>query len=178
MKKIILLICCILILSSLVNACSCISWEGTEKAYEQSATIFSGKVIDIDEPPGITSSADFVRITFEVYDVWKGEKVNEIEVYTAIDFASCGYDFELNKEYLVYTYESEGKLFTDVCNYPKLLSSEEAKEEVNELIQIANPVSIDNNNSIWKNSNLLVYAILFIIVFVFVKKLCVKAKEK
>ena len=171
MKKLILIIACLLILPSLVNACSCIPWEGTDQAYEQAATVFSGKVIGIDRPAIMITTADEVKYTFEVYNVWKGVNKDQIEVYSALDSVSCGYEFKLDEEYLVYTYESEGKLISGLCNYPKLLS--EAGNEINELSQLTNvenPPMVDN--SIWKNSNLLIYAIVFILVLVFVKKLC------
>jgi len=172
MKKLILVIACLLILPSIVNACSCIAWQGTDKAYDQAAYVFSGKVIDIARPVVMVSTADEVKYTFEVYNVWKGENKAQIEVYSALDSVSCGYEFKLDEEYLVYTYESENKLLTGICNYPKLLS--EATDEVNELNEISTP-SDDvpkENNSIWKNSNLVIYAIVFILALVFVKKLC------
>src|SRR3989344_8595355 len=103
MKKLILIIICLLIIPSLVSACSCIAWQGTDQAYEKATSVFSGKVIDIERPAVMVSTADEdeVKITFETYDVWKGENKAQIEVHSALDSVSCGYVFKLDEEYLI-----------------------------------------------------------------------------
>ena len=176
MKKLLLLLVGIVILSSLVNACECTGSVPTKDAYDMATSVFLGKVVDIDKSAIMLGNAGEVKYTFDVLNVWKGENANLIEVYSGFDSASCGYEFKLDEEYLVYTYESEGKLLTSICENTRLLS--EASDEVNELNKLAEYRSIDNNSPGWKNSNLVIYAIIFILALVFVKKLCIKDKEK
>ena len=87
MKKIILLTLIIinlfLVNNALVNACSCISPALPKESLEKSTAVFAGKIIDVDVPRGIViSTADPVKVTFEVSKVWKGSDYKTLVVTT------------------------------------------------------------------------------------------------
>jgi hypothetical protein len=44
-----------------------------------------------------------VYVTFEVYRVWKGDIGKKVSIHTAMSGASCGFDFNKNQDYLVYS---------------------------------------------------------------------------
>jgi|GEM_PF-1872231 len=106
-------------------ACSCAAPPSVHEAVQQSAAVFSGKVISIQEKQGlIFSSADPVTVTLSVKRIWKGEPAQESRVLTALSEASCGYGFQPNKDYLVYAgQDDEGRLVTTLCSRTKPLSA-------------------------------------------------------
>jgi hypothetical protein len=94
-------------------ACSCAIRGGeseeelTRQATAGAQAVFAGEVSSIEDPsepsPGdIVSSADPVKVTFDVSQVWKGPKDETVAVETPRSGASCGYDFEEGSQYLVY----------------------------------------------------------------------------
>ena len=98
-------------------ACSCIPPRPPLESMADSDAVFVGKVVRIEEEGGaMISSADPVKVVFEVSKVWKGEENAAISLATARDSASCGYDFMAGEEYLVYANSSETGLTTGLCN--------------------------------------------------------------
>ena len=105
-------------------ACSCMTPAPPLEAMANSDAVFAGKVVRIDTQEGaITSSADPIKITFEVSRVWKGEQNSAIALATARDSASCGYPFMVGEEYLVYANSSETGLATGLCSRTMPLST-------------------------------------------------------
>ena len=95
-----------------------------KESLEKSTTVFAGKVVDIDVPSGIViSSADPMKVTFDVSKVWKGPNYKTLVVTTARDGTSCGYSFKQGEEYIVYTYGEGDKLSTGICSRTKLLAN-------------------------------------------------------
>lgn len=118
--------------TAIVNACSCIQPAPPQESLEQSTAVFAGRVIDIDATTGIVvSSADPVKVIFEVSKIWKGPDYKTLILTTARDGASCGYSFKENEEYIVYAYGEEDKLSTGICSRTNLLTS--AQEDLQEL---------------------------------------------
>ncbi len=105
-------------------ACSCIPPSPPLESMATSDAVFSGKVtrIEAEEAP-IMSSADPVKVVFEVSRVWKGAEDGAIALSTARDSASCGYDFVAGQEYLVYAHSSESGLTTGLCTRTMPLSA-------------------------------------------------------
>lgn len=97
-------------------ACSCASSAGESQeerarnAVEGARAVFAGEVVEIDRlsPEIIISSGDSVKVTFDVSRVWKGPARETLRVETARSDASCGYDFDAGKRYLVYAYSATG----------------------------------------------------------------------
>lgn len=106
----------ILLLAPLIPApayaCSCAAPPAALDALAQSSATFSGRGIDIDSPSGYEP----LRVRLEVETVWKGPVPSEIEIRTAQDSAGCGFFFERSVSYLVYAYEADGALFTNLCS--------------------------------------------------------------
>lgn len=143
MKKTILYAICITILLSTAVlakpdsafACSCAYAPDPESqvksALERDTVIFAGTVKEIKEPRRqlFMSTADLVKVTFEVSEVWKGEADKQTSVYTAMSSASCGYeDFNVGTAYIVTAHSNGNKqLETGICELTKPLAS--AKEE-------------------------------------------------
>ncbi|GGN91136.1 hypothetical protein [Saccharibacillus kuerlensis] len=102
-------------------ACSCAIID-TEQASAYAHAIFSGTVVDRRESPGgfdgARSSADPVYYVFEVDKAWKGDAYETTTVSTAMSSASCGTDFKMGENYLVFAREDEdrGILTTSLCS--------------------------------------------------------------
>lgn len=115
---------------SVTYACSCVVPEEPLKALEKSSAVFVGKVVDMKEPKGlIISSADPVKVTFEVDSSWKGIKGNKVTLTTALSSASCGFEFVEGESYIVYAYARDGdfdKLEAGLCSRTKLLTAASA----------------------------------------------------
>lgn len=136
MRKIILLLFIVgsllIVNTAIVNACSCIQPAPPQESLGQSTAVFAGKVVDINVPIGIVvSSADPVKVTFEVSKIWKGHDYRTLVLTTAKNEASCGYSFKENEEYIVYAYGEENKLSTGICSRTKLLAS--AQDDLQDL---------------------------------------------
>ena len=136
-------------------ACSCMAPGSVQEELDRSSDVFSGKVIDIKDINKLKltqSSADLMEVIIEVKEIWKGSNQPEVTVYTERDSASCGFEFALNQEYLVYANEDGGQLRVSLCSKTALLSS--AGADLNELgkgeIPIPQeekaPEETDNNN--------------------------------
>ena len=157
MKKIFLLLLLIgsllVVNTTVVNACSCIQPAPPQESLEQSTSVFAGKVIDIDVPSGIVvSSADPVKVTFEVSKIWKGTNYKTLVVTTSRYEESCGYLFKQGEEYIVYTYGEGDKLNTGICSRTKLLAN--AQEDLRELGEDNLPTN-SGSNYVPQTSNLI-----------------------
>jgi len=98
-------------------ACSCVLPGPPDAELARSTAVFSGRVVNRDEPGGlVVSSADPVEVTFEVYAVWKGPLFSTITITTARSGASCGYAFEKGEEYLVYADGPADSLTVSSCS--------------------------------------------------------------
>lgn len=106
-------------------ACSCAPSPSVAASLSSAAAVFSGKVTKVDAPQGqVISSADPVTVTFAVQKVWKGATESQLVVTTALDSASCGYNFELGQEYLVYADQNDGAgaaLSVNLCSRTTIL---------------------------------------------------------
>lgn len=110
---------------STAYACSCAPPPSVEEELERKTAVFSGKVIEISGPNNkiLRSSADPVAVLLEVDTIWKGINASQVMISTAESSASCGFNFDLNTEYLVYAYGEEDDLQTGLCERTTLLSS-------------------------------------------------------
>lgn len=107
------------------QACSCAQKPSVAEELERKTAIFAGKVVKISGPHlgFFSSTADPVTVTFAVSAVWKGEAQAELNVNTPISDSSCGFSFEMSREYLVYASSTgSGKYTTMLCDGTKLLS--------------------------------------------------------
>lgn len=85
-------------------ACSCAVGETPQEALDRATAVFAGRVIEVRPPPrrAVMSSADPTFVIFNVSQAWKGADQTPFVVSTASDGATCGYNFEVGREYIVY----------------------------------------------------------------------------
>lgn len=92
------------------HACSCAIGAGESEeerargAVEGAQAVFAGEVTGVeDEPVGtVVSTGDPIEVNFDVSRVWKGPAYETLTVEKARSGASCGYDFDKGRQYLVY----------------------------------------------------------------------------
>jgi hypothetical protein len=112
-------------------ACSCLQPAPPLKALAESDAVFSGTVVSLSEPMLPTSSADLMSVEFDVAQVWKGDISQKEEIHTALSSASCGFNFEAGRDYIVYANEYGGRLQASLCSRTSLLS--DAQEDLQAL---------------------------------------------
>ncbi|MFS0724106.1 stalk domain-containing protein [Paenibacillus sp. 1P07SE] len=99
------------------DACSCMPSPGPAEEMERQEFVFSGEVVEIEEPAVVESSGDPVTVHFEVDTVWKGEIGAQTQVWTAYSSATCGFHFEVGQQYIVYgTIDEEGGQHVGLCS--------------------------------------------------------------
>ncbi len=104
-------------------ACSCAPPPTPSVALSQATTVFAGRVTAIDPPGGLfSSSASPVKATVAVSQVWKGPVSNSLVVETASANATCGYTFEVGRDYLIYATGAPDRLQVSLCSRTQLLA--------------------------------------------------------
>jgi hypothetical protein len=109
-------------------ACSCAPPGPLDEDLTTAAAVFTGKVVGLDESiggSGPISSADPMKVTFQVYTVWKGSVSQTTTVTTARSGSSCGYTFEKGGEYIVYAHGPENNLSVSLCSRTQPLATAE-----------------------------------------------------
>jgi len=163
-------------------ACSCIQPGSAAEELERSDFVFSGKVIEINDSNAnatIQSSADLLEVYFEVSTTWKGVDETEVRIFTERDSASCGFNFNIDDEYLVYGNENNGKKMVNLCSKTTLLAN--ASEDLTALgegqqpskeVKLEGNASTDPETSM--DGSILIFsaAVFFIIIasYMYVKK--------
>ena len=123
---------CILISTGVTNACSCGDTPSPSVAMAQASKVFSGKVVHVSDGGGTEREpallSGYILVEFEVYAVWKGPAYAAMFVETAWWSGSCGVEFYLGQEWLVYSYDGETAV---PCSRTRLL--ELAQADIDEL---------------------------------------------
>jgi hypothetical protein len=131
-------------------ACSCVAPGPPDEELANSVAVFTGKVVAVAKPLsnfGPVSSADPIKVTFQVYNVWKGSVSQTTTITTSRSSASCGYTFEKGREYFVYAHGSENDLFVSLCSRTQPLDS--AEEDLVILGAGALPIA---DSTVWSES--------------------------
>ncbi|MCD8511222.1 MAG: hypothetical protein LRY73_16030 [Bacillus sp. (in: Bacteria)] len=97
--------------SQQVLACECDVPETAEEAMEQADAVFRGTVIDMKTTKVNVEKYDVALL--EVSETWKG--IADTQVIVTTDWTSCGFSFEVGREYLLYPFYSGGTLFVINC---------------------------------------------------------------
>ncbi len=94
------------------RACSCDQPQLPAQAVAVADAVFLAKVISFEEIP-----AQYERLArLEVIEIWKGRLHEADSVYTALNSAACGYDFQVGETYLIYAdKEDGGRWRTHLC---------------------------------------------------------------
>ncbi|HZG83425.1 hypothetical protein [Paenibacillus sp.] len=124
-------------------ACSCAEPPPLAEDRERQTAIFAGEVVEIEAEVGgkMRSSADPMRVAFEVDASWKGVRTKQVIVRTAVSGASCGYeDFEVGREYIVFATGPLERLETGLCTRTAPLESSAAlTAELGPALEIVEP---------------------------------------
>ena len=129
MKKIIIVFFSILLFIVLNNnqtfACSCMINESPNISMEKAKSVFIWKVSKIEESSIVNNLIDYRKnyVTFSVSSSIKWISDNEITIVTAKDSATCWYNFEESKDYIVYTYWEEKIQEVSLCSRRGVLRS-------------------------------------------------------
>ena len=89
-------------------ACSCVPSGSPSEALARSHSVFRGVVASIstvEREDGIWSSTDPVEVEISASEVWKGPTSRTRTLETVRSEVSCGFEFELGAEYIVYTHD-------------------------------------------------------------------------
>lgn len=124
---IVILLVCLVIYSTNFSpdtafACSCSVRPNPIDALKSSTSVFAGKVIEIK-----SNESNIVK--FAVNTTWKGVSASYMEVLTPSNDANCGYQFEMNKTYLVYATDRDmwgnlqNSLYTTSCSRDALFAN-------------------------------------------------------
>lgn len=106
-------------------ACSCAPPGSPDEELTRATAVFTGKVVGLAKPLdgfGPISSADPIKVTFQVYTVWKGSISQTTTITTSRSGASCGYTFEKGSEYIVYAHGPENDLAVSLCSRTRPLA--------------------------------------------------------
>jgi hypothetical protein len=97
------------------SACSCMISPLADRL-SAADVVFVGTPTKGDKPGGeAVSSADPVRWTFDVDTVHKGDVTRTVEVISALDSASCGIPFDVDRPYLVFGVLNDDALTAGLC---------------------------------------------------------------
>lgn len=118
-----------------------------KKAIKESDVVFMGKVLSKEKVivpqklPGIETTIyhRYYKFTFTIECKYKGKiKTDTVEIITGVGDGDCGYNFEIGKNYVVYSnwkkkYFREGSkvskfLYTDICTRTTELVKKEDTE--------------------------------------------------
>ncbi|MCA9381129.1 hypothetical protein KC678_02600 [Candidatus Dojkabacteria bacterium] len=165
-----------IISTSTVAACSCIQPGTPIEEANKGQIIFSGTVESITEVDDLN-----LQVTVKPIMSWTSDLLSmTTPVSTANNSAACGYNFEEGKDYLIYAYEHEGNLSTNLCTRTQLL--DKAAMDIPELDQLSYKkfdYTVHNNDNAEQttdsNSNalLIVLIALFslgLLSYIFIKK--------
>lgn len=113
-----------------VYACEVSSLPSIEQSINDSSAIFSGTVAEFRIIAISSGMQDMRAALFEVDRYWKSpsdaDLYREVVVFTAIDHGACGFDFEKDTDYLVYTSSRDnGTLYTSIGTRTMPLESAE-----------------------------------------------------
>ena len=126
--------------TSHIYACSCVPPKPPLEALARADAVFSGEVVSLKEPRGWwASSTDPITVEFRVIAVWKGEIYETMFIKTAWSSASCGFEFVVSEQYIVYAREDR----TSLCSRTK--SVDNASEDFAALGKGVEPVSGSNS---------------------------------
>ncbi|MCM3145047.1 hypothetical protein [Brevibacillus sp. MER 51] len=138
------------------SACSCARPPDPLTEKDQSAAVFTGKVLQVNE------RTDWLRwlpfwdkperggfdVIFEVQSTWKGVDQTQVQIVTSGLGGACGIPFQPGQEYLVYaSYWELNELETNICTRTAL------KADAGEDLQVLGPgtVPVGSASLDWNN---------------------------
>ena len=156
-----------------VYACKCIGPPSVKESFKEVALIFHGRVVNKevvsfqatfnsekgqeirerlksnnDRFLGLFESPQVYKVTIEITEKLKGENISKtVTIFTTTSDGSCGFDFELNSDYLIYAtrkgfnnsrflteterqqdIEKQNSFWTHLCSRTKKFDQKEIEE--------------------------------------------------
>jgi len=97
-------------------ACSCVALTPAEQA-DMAGVVARGTVVAVERPARPTSSLEDATYTVALAEVWKGDPPATIQVLTAVDGASCGWEgIEEGMEIIVFAKSEGGAWRSNLCD--------------------------------------------------------------
>ena len=96
------------------RACDCYIPDTATEAMEDATAVFRGTVIKIHKEHTMFDGERYNEVLFSVSETWKGMDDTQALIYTD-SFSSCTFEFQIGKEYLLYPYGRDGKMFIMDC---------------------------------------------------------------
>lgn len=150
---------------SMVKACDCGVPKNANEAMDRAAAVFRGEVLQIKNNTALIS----------VSEIWKGIEESQVLIFTDKN-SSCRFDFEVEKEYLLYPYEQNGKL--KVINCGRSAEINNAMQDLMELGKGYEPIKSVHLEDEFKNSNSYMIISGVLILFVLVTIIISRKKQK
>ncbi len=131
-------------------ACSCVR-PPLLKSFSEANYVFLGKVKDFTIKSeevtidGKEYDSQYGVASFQLEKLWKGEKIESLDVTTGMGGGDCGFNFEHGKSYLVFAYNSQGhypkynqtndefELQTDICTLTAKANIRDTQMDITEL---------------------------------------------
>lgn len=107
-----LVIFCVLIISNKVIACSCGELADFESIAKDAVYVLEAEVTD----KSILRSFTQNRFTLSPIVFYKGASASTIDVWTGKSSASCGMDFKIGEQYVIFVFKNENQLSTGRCS--------------------------------------------------------------
>lgn len=146
---------------ALTLACNCDVPDNATEALEGASAVFKGKVIKLKEETIDGEKYDVALIS--VSETWKGIEDSQVIVYT--DWSSCQFQFEEEKEYLLYPYKHNGKLIVINCGRSAEINyAQEDLLELGEGNEPTNTVQLEDDFKNGKSEILMSFLLLIILV--------------
>lgn len=171
-------------------ACSCIIPESPEKELEKSDSVFIWRVISIEKEKSLNQLLWNINkniVNFEVKANIKWISKDSIIAETAESSASCGYNFEEGKEYIVYWNIENWELNISLCSRTSLVSNasedleafkdilntnQENAEKENDSVLVSTEKwtnnSEDSNSKMSNTAYVLIFILISLIIWAFV----------
>lgn len=137
------------------HACSCRTPPPPLEAKERATAVFSGTVISQERVPRERDRFEVNKINFRVQRVWKGEIGETVTITTNTSSAACGINFRNRERYLVYAFDNQNELRTNLCSRTRPISN--AREDLRALGPGTRPGQQNNsglNNTNWQLESL------------------------
>ncbi|WP_258022882.1 hypothetical protein [Brevibacillus formosus] len=138
------------------SACSCARPPDPLTAKDQSAAVFTGKVLQVIEKTDWLHLLPFwdkperggFDVIFEVQSTWKGVDQTQVQIVTSGLGGACGIPFQPGQEYLVYaSFWELNELETNICTRTAMKS--DAGDDLLALGPGAMPIS--SANLVWND---------------------------
>ncbi|MCA9386886.1 hypothetical protein KC669_02515 [Candidatus Dojkabacteria bacterium] len=153
-----------IISTSTVAACSCIQPGTPTEEANKGQIIFSGTVESITEVDDLN-----LQVNVKPIMSWTSDLLSlSTPIATTNNSAACGYNFEEGKDYLIYAYEHEGNLSTNICTRTQLLDTAALDiPELNQLNYKRYDYTVQNNDNTEQTTDRDSNALLIVLIALF-----------